>query len=89
MDDEKDIELSEKRAMVYLPENAVEININAKVYDNKELIDVLRTLNMQDIKRAFDLAEENYIEDDDVFELTDCGKEIAKTIIKNCNEDKI
>lgn len=32
---ENEIELSEKRAMIYLPENAVDITINCKVYENE------------------------------------------------------
>ena len=78
----KIIELKEKYALVYLPENAVEIEINAKVYENSELITVGKTLSLSEIKEAFDeykTAEEiGYIPPDATFILTDTGKELVE-----------
>ncbi len=72
-DDKKEIELSEKMAMIYLPENAVEVECNCTVYNNGELVKVTKTLKMSDIQAAFLDAEENYIDDNTRFVVTDKG----------------
>jgi len=70
----KEIELSSQRAMLYLPEDAVKIKITAYVFMDDELKKVQRVLNMHDIQKAFKDADDNYIEDDDTFVLTEKGK---------------
>ena len=72
---ENEIELNEKRAMIYLPENAVDITINCKVYENEKIVEVSKQLRLSEIQAAFMDAEQNYIEDDDVFVLTDSEKQ--------------
>ena len=74
----KSVELPSQYAVIDLPENAVEVTINAKVYLNGTLQDVTRVLNMQDIQRAFHEAEEGYIPTDAVFTLTDSGRQTAE-----------
>ena len=79
-DKEKIIELKQKYAIIYLPENAVKIEINAKIYEDSELISVGKTLSLSEIKDAFDeykVAEElGYIPPDAMFMFTDKGNEI-------------
>ena len=84
---ENEIELSEKRAMVYLPENAVDITITCKVYENGELIEVNKQLKLSDIRAAFEDAEYNYIEDDDKFVITEKGKEWLEQFHKDDYDD--
>ena len=72
---ENEIELNEKRAMIYLPENAVDITINCKVYEDGNIVEVSKQLKLSEIQSAFMDAEQNYIEDDDVFVLTDSEKQ--------------
>lgn len=76
----KDMELLEVRSMLYIPEKAVEITLTAKVYNNGELINVSKTLDLQEIRRAIADAEKNYIEDDDVFYLTEKGAALADNL---------
>jgi len=73
-EEEKTIELTEHRAMVLLPEDAVEVEMNAMVYHEGKLVDVSRTLSMADLREAFRKADEGYIDDDDQFVLTEKGK---------------
>ena len=72
---EKEVELQEHRAMIYIPENAVEVVLSVKVYHDGELINVSRTIGISEIREAFRKADDGYIDDDDRFVLTDKGKE--------------
>ena len=71
--EENTVTLTDHRAMVQLPENAVEIEINAKVFKDGTLLDVSKTLSMEDIREAFRKADDGYIDDDDVFTVTEKG----------------
>ena len=68
------VELMNHRAMVELPENAVEITVNAKVYHGGKLISVGKTMDMEEIRTAFRKADDGYIDDDDTFVITEKGK---------------
>lgn len=68
-----EIELVEHRAMVCMPEDSVEVTIEAKVYFDGSLHTVSKTLSLSDIREAFRMGDD-YIADDDVFVLTEKGK---------------
>ena len=68
------VELMNHRAMVELPENAVEITVNAKVYHDGRLISVGKTMDMEEIRTAFRKADDGYIDDEDTFVITEKGK---------------
>lgn len=68
------VELINHRAMVELPENAVEITVNAKVFHDGGLINVSKKLDMNEIRTAFQKADDGYIDDEDTFEITEKGK---------------
>lgn len=71
---EKELYLSECRAMVYLPTDAIEIQITATLYQNGEIVECSKTLSNKDIQKAFRDAEINYCEDTDTFVITDKGR---------------
>ena len=73
-EDAEVVEIIQHRAMVEMPENAVEITIDAKVYHDGELISVKRKMDMSEIREAFQKADDGYIDDDDTFVLTDKGR---------------
>jgi len=77
MEDKKYIELCEVRSMIYVPQNAVEIKMNCQVYQDGKLKSVVKTLNLQEIQKAIADAEKNYIEDDDMFYLTEKGANLV------------
>lgn len=74
-DETKYIELDERRAMIYLPKNTVELTVVANVFcGGGELKKVQKTLNLDEVREAFTDAELNYIDDDDRFIITEKGK---------------
>ena len=77
------IEVTEKRAIVYLPEDTIEAEINITLYKNGEIQNVSKTLNTQEVYKAFGDAEDNYIEDTDVFRLSEKGMEYLKQLENN------
>lgn len=72
------IELQEHRAMIYLPEKAVEITVNAKVYIDGKIQKVSLTYDMEQIREMFRKADEGYIDDDDRFVITDKGRALLE-----------
>ena len=79
---DNEIELKEHRAMIYLPENAVEATMIVKVFHVGKLIEVKRVLEISDLRNAFQKADEGYIDDDDRFEITDKGLEWLESFQK-------
>lgn len=69
----QEVELLEHRAMVYLPEDSVEVLIDATIYEDGEVHHVSKKMTMADIRDAFRKADDGYIDDDDRFTLTDKG----------------
>ena len=76
------VKVQETRAMVYIPENSIELEITATIYVNGEVQKVAKVLNLQETRKAIEDADENYIEDDDVFTLTDYGKKYADRLLE-------
>lgn len=75
MEDKDMIEVPTHRAMIEFPENAVEIEVKAKIYSEGELINVSKTYNLNDIREMFQKADDGYIDDNDRFMITDKGLE--------------
>lgn len=69
-------------ALVYLPEDALFAHFEcrgiAKTGGSEK---IERTLTMVDIRRAFEYADNNYIDEDDRFVLTDSGREFAEELL--------
>ena len=82
-EERKEIELQSHRAMIEIPENALEIEMICKVYEEGRIIEVKRTLDMSDIREACRKADEGYIDDDDRFELTDKGRAWLEELMKD------
>ena len=74
MPEEDTVELMEHRAMICLPEDSVEVEINAKVFHDGEIVSVTKKMTMSDLRTAFKKADDGYIDDDDRFVLTEKGK---------------
>lgn len=80
MDGKDMIEVPTHRAMIEFPENAVEIEVKAKIYSEWELIDVSKKYGLNEIREMFRKADEGYIDDDDRFVLTDKGRAYLEEI---------
>ena len=76
-----EIELNEKWAVIGLPENAVEVEITAKVYVNGEVTKACKTLNMHELREAFQEAKDGYIPSDAAFCLSDKGREYLEGLL--------
>lgn len=72
--EKEEIELTSVRSMIYIPEHTLELTIDAKVWKDGQVIHVSKTLGMDEVQKAVQDAEQNYIEDDDRFTLTEKGK---------------
>ena len=75
-----DIEISEDRAILYIPHNALEGELSFKIYLDGEIRTVVKTLNQDELREAVRKAEEGYIDEDDVFTLTEKGKQLAEQL---------
>lgn len=74
----EEISLNLKRAMLEIPENAVDAVFTFKIYDGGEIKEVKTTMNMSEIRAAIEDAERNYIGDEDLFVLTDEGRKLIE-----------
>ena len=88
-DNLQEIELNNQSAIVELPENCVELTLECKVYLDGKLQTVRRTMDMKEIREAFDeyeVAEEcGYIPPNALFKLTDEGKAYVEELMRKSN----
>ncbi len=70
---ENEIDLKQKRAILYLPENCVELKATCKVFEDGHLIEVETIFDFKALRQAFSDADRNYINDDDHFVITSKG----------------
>ena len=70
---EEYIELTVDRAIIDIPENAVEVTVTAKVYMDGKIEEVSRTYDMKEVREMVRKADEGYIDDDDRFCITEKG----------------
>lgn len=73
----EEINLNLKRAMLEIPENAIDAVFTFKIYISGEIKEVKTTMNMSEIRAAIEDAKENYCAPDDIFVLTEEGKRYA------------
>lgn len=59
--------------MIYLPSDALKVDIVASIYYDDKITEVVKTLSRDEIKAAIEDAEMNYMEDEDMFVLTEKG----------------
>lgn len=68
-----EIELTNAHAVIDIPENSIEVEIRCKVYHDGEIMHVSRMMSMNDVREAINKGED-FIDDNDVFTLTEKGK---------------
>lgn len=64
--------------MIYLPSDALKVDIVASIYYDNEITEVVKTLSRDEIKAAIEDAEMNYMEDEDMFVLTEKGLDLLE-----------
>ena len=82
---ERYIELTNHRAMIEIPENSVEVIMHIKVFDDGEIKEVAAVLDQEMIRKAFQKADEFYLEDDDVFVVTEAGLKYLEDKKNGCD----
>ena len=80
------VELENSFIVLAVPTNSVEVSISAKVYQDGELQTVCRTMGLQEIREAFQEAEQGYIPSDAVFTLTPLGEKYVDELIRKQKE---
>ena len=78
------VELMGRRAIVELPEDAVQVDLECVVYHDDQLIKVSRKLDMSALREAFRKADDGYIDEDDTFVLTEKGKKYLQELRNDC-----
>lgn len=68
-----EIELAQEYAIVVLPRNSIEVEIQAKIYQDGKIVTVANTMTMDDIRKAFKEAAEGYMPEDATFQITEKG----------------
>lgn len=76
---EKEIELEEERAIIWLPGAALHVKLVVDVYVDGAIEKVSRELNFEEIRKAFRDAED-YIGDEDTFVITEKGREYFESL---------
>ncbi len=80
MQEENMVELNEKYIVISVPQNAVEVEITARVYSDGKIMDVSKKMDLDELREAFKDAEENYLDPNATFELTDKGIEYLESL---------
>ena len=79
-DKDETIELAEAFMVLGVPKNTIEVEINATIWQDGRTMKVSRTMEIDEIRKAFQEAEECYIPSDTVFTLTDLGRETLEKL---------
>ena len=82
LNDENLVEYECDPAVLWLPPETVEVQLEIKILQNGELVTAHRTLGVTEVRKAFQDAEDNYIDPDRTYTLTDKGRELMEQIRK-------
>ncbi len=74
------VKMPSEYAVISLPRDAVWVDMTIKVIQNGELVEVSGQMGVDDIRKAFQEAEKNYLPDDAVFTLTEKGRAMAEAM---------
>ena len=78
MDNQNGINLEERYIVMSIPKDTVEVEITAKVWHNKEVLSVSKTMDFDEVRAMFEEAEHGYFPEDAIFTLTGLGKEMME-----------
>lgn len=84
---EKTIELKEEFIVLAIPSSTIEVEIKAKVWEDGKVMDVSKTMSIDEVRAAIKEAQDAYIPSDTVFTLTDIGREKLEELKARYGED--
>ena len=87
MDEKEKVFLKERNMVLEIPEDTVELTVSAKVWHEGKIISVERKLAPREVREAFNDADENYIDPDATFRLTESGRKIAEQLEQDPEAD--
>ena len=76
-----------KVVIIPIPNNAIEMTIKLKVYENGEMFDAEKTFDLEGIKYAENLFEQCCNGEYPVYTLTEKGREYVENILKERQYD--
>ena len=84
------IDLDQEFIVLAIPDDTVELDINAKVYINHELVNVMRHMDFQEVREAIREARDGYIPSDALFVLAPTRKEKLENLVARycCESDE-
>lgn len=75
MNEKETVNLSEEFIVLAIPSSTIEVEIKAKVWHEGKVLDVSKTMSVEEVREAIKEAQNGYIPSDAVFTLTDLGRE--------------
>ena len=79
------IELVEAPIVIYLPENTIDVEFVVKILVDGKLETVTKKMNAKELVNAFNDAEQNYASDNDVYYITEKGKDWLESLNNGLN----
>lgn len=80
----EEIYVHEEHAFIAIPKDTVELKLIANIYTNGKIVQIEKTMDMEEVRNAFKEAED-YVPPDALFELTDEGRKYVEELMKNGN----
>jgi len=74
------IELGEVNAIIQIPVNTIEFRVICRIYQDGQIVEVTKSLNMSETREALSNAEQYYCDPDDRYALTDKGRAMLEEL---------
>jgi len=84
----EEIELDQEYIVLAIPETALEVKIEAKIYYDGDIRTVSTTLDYKEVRDAIKEAQDGYIPGDALFSLTPLGEEYVKNLKERYSGDE-
>lgn len=80
------IMLDQEFIVLAIPAESLSIEINAKVWDGTDVVNVSRIMDFAEVREAIEEARTSYIPEDAIFTLTEIGKAEVDRLIQQQRE---
>lgn len=88
--EKKTIDLDQEFIVLSIPSSTMELDIKAQIYIDRELVNVCRHMDFQEVRDAIKEAQDGYIPGDALFVLAPTGREKLEKLLDrySAEEDK-
>lgn len=87
MSEESTIGLNEEFIVLAIPSSTIEVEIKAKVWEDGKVLDVSKTMSIDEVRAAIKEAQDSYIPSDAIFTLTELGREELEILKAKYRDD--